>query len=128
MAKKNKFDPKNTHVDQLAIPRLSETAAEARRILHGKTSDEIRDAQETIDGWIDAYFETAFEDEVNRLRSLAEHGDEDAMAFFRLSATWSVTIGMITSTMSKNLTNHIVIGLISQTPKILLKVRPLIIA
>ncbi|WP_257818930.1 hypothetical protein [Burkholderia glumae] len=84
MAKKNKFDPKNTHVDQLAIPRLSATAAEARRILYGKTSDEIRGAQETIDGWIDAYFETAFEDEVNRLRSLAERGDEEAMAYFRV--------------------------------------------
>ncbi|WP_257756930.1 hypothetical protein [Burkholderia glumae] len=79
-----KFDPINSPVDTNVIPHLSDTASKARRFLIRRTSRDIRDAQEIVDGWIESYFEAAFEDEVRYLRDRAEQGNESAMEYFRV--------------------------------------------
>ena len=58
--------------------------ARARRVLVKRTSDEVKGAQETVDGWLEVFFETVFEEEVSRLRRRAEEGDKYSMEFFHV--------------------------------------------
>ncbi|MCA8407980.1 hypothetical protein LGN09_24030 [Burkholderia cenocepacia] len=84
MASEEKFDPMGSPVDQFHIPHLWDITYRARQILSKRTSPEVRSAQETVDDWIAEFFETTFQEEVARLRSQAEAGNERALEFFRV--------------------------------------------
>lgn len=84
MAAEERFDPMNSPVDRADIPRLDDIAAQARCLLAGQTSEDIWVAQETIEGWIEAFFEETFQEEVSRLRKLAENGKQSAIDFFHV--------------------------------------------
>jgi hypothetical protein len=84
MASEEKFDPMKSPVDHLTIPRLWDITARARRVLAKRTSEEVKSAQETVDGWLEVFFETVFEEEVSRLRRRAEEGDRYSMEFFHV--------------------------------------------
>ncbi|MDN7917637.1 hypothetical protein [Burkholderia gladioli] len=84
MATEERFDPMNSPVDRADIPRLDDIAAQARYLLARQTSEDIWTAQETIEGWIEGFFEETFLEEVGRLRKLAESGKQSAIDFFHV--------------------------------------------
>jgi hypothetical protein len=84
MASEEKFDPMKTRIDSYYIPHLPIIAHRARWILRNKSSDDVISAQNAIEGWVESYFETAFEDEVRRLRTRAEEGNSTALGYFHV--------------------------------------------